>query len=85
MAFQVSSVELNFSRTHCSKFFSLSFAEVSPVSVFTNMTPDCKPIAVRLLCDDIMEASCSPWRAQPLVVSDDNLETIGSRLFTESQ
>ena len=61
----------------------------TPSSLFSNIDPACKPIAVksrrynhldkkfidaevqRLLMDDIIEPSTSPWRAQVVVVSDE--------------
>jgi len=67
------------------KVCNLSLASVPPADLFTNLSPDCKPIAVKsrrfnpsqhkfiqhevqkLLKDDIIEPSTSPWRAQVLV------------------
>ena len=61
----------------------------TPSSLYSNIDPACKPIAVkyrrynhldkefidaevqRLLMDDIIEPSTSPWRAQVVVVSDE--------------
>lgn len=43
-----SSVKLNFGGTCASlKVCRLSPAVMSPVSLFTNMTPDCKPIPIK--------------------------------------
>ncbi|GFO33886.1 retrovirus-related pol polyprotein from transposon 17.6 [Plakobranchus ocellatus] len=67
----------------------LSTAKVEPASLFSNLLPECKPIATKsrrfslpdkqfidaeihkLLSEDVIEPSKSPWRAQVLVTSDD--------------
>lgn len=69
---------------------SVAASTVEPVSLFSNLKPECKPIAIKshrhstsdlkfiesevnkLLKDNIIEPSMSPWRAQALVVTTDN-------------
>lgn len=69
---------------------SLAIAQVLPVSLFSNLSPDCKPIITKsrrhtdednkfmndeiqkLLRENIIEPSSSPWRAQPFVTRGDN-------------
>lgn len=68
---------------------SLAVANVSEVSLFENLTPDCRPIATksrrfslpdsqfidmeikRLLKEEIIVESRSPWRAQVVVVANE--------------
>ncbi|XP_054259839.1 uncharacterized protein LOC128984533 [Macrosteles quadrilineatus] len=69
---------------------SVAASTVEPVSLFSNLKPECKPIAIKyhrhitddlkfienevskLLKDDVIEPSMSPWRAQALVVTTEN-------------
>lgn len=69
---------------------SVAQALVEPVSLFTNLSPDIKPIATKsrryssedsvfisnevrtLLAEGVIEESTSPWRAQVLVVRNEN-------------
>lgn len=68
----------------------LAVANIAPAALFDNLTPECKPIAVksrrhtdsdakfieaeidRLLFEDVIEVSKSPWRAQVLVTVSEN-------------
>jgi len=69
---------------------SVAASTVEPVSLFSNLKPECKPITIKyhrhssddlkfienevskLLKDDVIEPSMSPWRAQALVVTAEN-------------
>ena len=75
----------------------LTALEIEPVSVFKNMSPDCRPILTksrrfnqsdsefirteikRLLAEDIIEPSESPWRAQIVLVKKPSKTRLYSR------
>ncbi|KRY49099.1 Retrovirus-related Pol polyprotein from transposon gypsy [Trichinella britovi] len=54
----------------------LALAKIPAPSLFANLSTNCKPFindeVRRLLAENIIEESCSPWRAQALVVTSDN-------------
>ena len=71
------------------KLCCVSQAKVEPPSLFTNLSPNCRPVAtksrkhsaedeafiqvevLKLLNDDVIEESQSPWRAQVLVTRNE--------------
>ena len=86
-----SSLEIEFQGNRAPlKICSLTTAKVPAVSLFENLTPDCKPVTTKsrrhteadqsfianevnkLLDEEVIEPSKSPWRAQVFVVKGDN-------------